>query len=235
MKGRDDSNALVGRLVPALAREKFARLLAATLVVSLFVPTFNARADHRHESEPTHEHEHASGQSYRHAQSHGHDHGQSALAETASQPEIARVLQRVHRFDEAAAKLAEHLEGNALDVDAQLLHADVLQHAGRLAEARNACVRVAVAGAPTLAAYCAAQVLLAEGEFVRADETCEKFADARRRLPESARQWALEISAVSAWRAGRLGAAQALFDQALDFDDLPHSTTAALIEFRGSD
>ena len=172
-----------------------------------------------------------------HAHQHEHTHNdveRSGSSNTPSRLTVARALQRDHAFDDAAIQLALHVAVYPLDVEAQLLHADVLWHAGRLDEARTACVRVAVAGAPELAGYCAAQILIKEEKYERAHQIAKSLAPNRSRLPDPARQWALEISAEAAWRAGRVEEAAPLFEQALDFEVVPHSTKDAALLFRAS-
>lgn len=163
----------------------------------------------------------------------GHHHHDDRFEWTSTLAD-ARMLQQAHRFDDAATVLAEYLETSPLDVEAQLLHADVLRHAHRHDESRDACVRVAVAGSSTLAAYCAVQVLIADGQFERADEISLQFAKHRSLLPDAAYQWTLEVAAEAAWRNGRIGTAQRLYRSALAFERVPHSTRDAYAQLLDS-
>ncbi|MEM7276736.1 MAG: hypothetical protein AAF385_01315 [Pseudomonadota bacterium] len=166
-----------------------------------------------------------------HTHEHGHDHHHGSEESERGLLEQARELQRDHRFQEAASLLAKHIESRPFDLEAQLLHADVLIHAGQNDEARRACIRVAVSGSSTLASYCAIQLLLAEGDYTKADETSQALAGEIPRLQDDAQVWALEISAEAAWRAGRTDAAQALYEKLLTYSQLPHSALDAYAAF----
>lgn len=168
-----------------------------------------------------------------HVHEHGHDHhhSHSSAQGILSLAEQARELQREHRFDEAASLLARHIESKPFDLEAQLLHADVLTHAGRIAEARSACIRVGISGSATLAKFCAVQVLLTEGDYGRADKISQALAKEAARLDDAAQVWALEISAEAAWRAGRSEAAAAIYQQLLTRSKLPHSVLDAYQAF----
>lgn len=159
----------------------------------------------------------------------GAHHTHEQVAHNGSQLQQARHLQRHHEFGKAADLLADLIDENPLNREAQLLYADVLLHDGRVDDARAACVRVAVSGAHTLAGYCAVQVLTATGEHHRAFGTADSLKHDQ--LSDEARIWALEIAAIAAWRAGRTDRAEAWFSEAMAFPDVPHSTEQAYAAF----
>lgn len=159
-----------------------------------------------------------------------HTHEQSARPDPALQQ--ARHLQRHHKFGDAAKVLEKLIDREPLNQEAQLLYADVLLHDGRADSARAACVRVGVTGAHTLAGYCAVQVLTASGEYKRAFETARALSHDQ--LNNKARIWALEISAVAAWKAGYLHEAEEWFRKAIAYPDAPHSIGQAYADFLAS-
>ncbi|MEL7187468.1 MAG: tetratricopeptide repeat protein [Pseudomonadota bacterium] len=165
---------------------------------------------------------------------HGHDHHHShdRTARVVSPLQRARHLQRHHEFERAAELLAEVIENEPFNREAQLLYADVLLHDARIDEARAACVRVALAGAHVLAGYCSVQVLTASGEHDRAFAAATSLEF--NQLSEEAQIWALEISAVAAWKAGQLQTADQWFRKAAAYPNVPHSTEHAYNEFRAS-
>jgi len=167
----------------------------------------------------------------------GAHHSHQQVAHDGSQLQRARHLQRHHEFARAAKLLAELIERDPLNSEAQLLYADVLLHDGRVDEARAACVRVAVSGAHTLAGFCAVQVLTAAGEYDRAFNSAEglmRKVNGYDQLQDGAQIWALEIAAVAAWKAGHMQEAEKWFSDATVFPDVPHSTEQAYAEFVSS-
>lgn len=162
---------------------------------------------------------------------HTHKHDDSHATHHQTPVAVARHLQQAHRFNDAADVLATYLYQSPLDSEAQLLYADVLRHAGRYDESRSACARVALAGATTLAGFCAIQVLVDIQEYARADEFSDRLANQITHLSNDAQIWALEISAEAAWRAGDFQEAKRRFQEAIGFDNVPHSTLDAYDQF----
>jgi Tfp pilus assembly protein PilF len=166
---------------------------------------------------------------HRHRGEAGHSH-QEEHAQDIRLAEARRLQQR-HEFGDAVKLLAELIEQKPFNIGAQLLHADVLLHDGRIADSQLACIRVAMSGAQTLAGYCAVQTLTAAKEHERAFEAATALDPAD--LPDAAQVWALEISADAAWKAGELEAAKNWFEKAMAIEHVPHSTEDAYLAFLG--
>lgn len=193
---------------------RLATVVSCLMVAGLF-PAGDLMADHAHVHDDRHSHE------------------RSERAESPLQN--ARHLQRHHEFARAAELLADLIEEEPFNREAQLLYADVLLHNGRIDEARAACVRVAVSGAHSLAGYCGVQVLTASGEHERAFEAARKLKQNEEhvldQLSVDAQIWALEIAAVAAWKAGHIIEAGKWFREVVTFPELPHSTEQVYAEF----
>lgn len=164
-----------------------------------------------------------------HHHRHGAEHTHKEVSAQDPRLAEARHLQQRHEFADAARILAELIAQEPYNLEAQLLHADVLLHDGRIEESRMACVRVAMSGAQTLAGYCAIQTLTAAGEHEQAYAAANSLSPAE--LSDQAQVWALEISADAAWKAGQPQAAQTWFAKAMAFEYVPHSTRDAYVEF----
>ena len=168
-------------------------------------------------------------------ESHSHEHHDDSahanpeLQDTDPRLAQARRLQQRHDFSGAADLLAELLQTEPFNIEAQLLHADVLLHDGKIDESRMACIRVSMSGAQTLAGYCAIQTLTAAGEHERALSASKNLVPDN--LSDAAQVWALEIAADAAWKAGDIQAARVWFERAMAFESIPHSTEDAYEAF----
>lgn len=110
----------------------------------------------------------------------------------------ARLLQSEHRFDAAASRLRDAVAARPGNAEAWLLLSDVLRRGGHVDEARRACLRVALAGAPVLGHWCAVQALQSVGNYDRAMAASDRLLPGVDRLPAPSRRWALEVAADAA-------------------------------------
>ncbi len=115
----------------------------------------------------------------------------------------ARILQAEHNFDAAADLLGPALVIAREHAEGWLLLSDSLHRAGRITEARGACLKAALAGMPLLAQWCGIQILQSAGRTPQAYDASRRLAGSIAQLPEGAQPWALSIAADAAAEAGR--------------------------------
>ncbi len=127
----------------------------------------------------------------------------------------ARILQTEHEFNAAADLLAQALDGARDHAEAWLLLSDSLQRAGRITEARGACLNVALSGAPLMAQWCGIQILQAAGRTAQAYEASLRLAESIAQLPEASQPWALAIAADAAAETGRTEQALSYLETAM--------------------
>jgi Tfp pilus assembly protein PilF len=142
--------------------------------------------------------------------------------EAAPPPEVrvarAIVLQYGHQFDAASADLRAALnqqpdsaEGWAWLAAISLVRAD-------LAQARQACQRLAALATPLVGSACIAQIEALTGQTQAAAERLRQALLQEREADAAQRLWALTRLAEAEQRQGRAAAAEAAFRQALALD-----------------
>lgn len=122
----------------------------------------------------------------------------------------SRLQQAEHHFATAAAELLElnrHYPGT---IEAMLLEADAWRRAGHIDRAKRACIAITFAGRPDLSRYCAAELLLSQGNSQQAKQVLAAVISTAVQLPISERNWAYAIYADSLVAVGELDRAVTL-------------------------
>lgn len=140
----------------------------------------------------------------------------------------ARILQAEHNFSSAADTLRQALAIRGNSAEALLLLSDSLRRGGFPADARAACVQLALIGESALAKWCGIQVLQSLGAVQRAYEAQQGFMNTLDSMPIETRVWALSVAADSAAYATASDEAYALYVKALS---LGESTLALRLAF----
>lgn len=144
----------------------------------------------------------------------------------------ARLAQTHHEFRAAADDLAAFLKVYPGTTEALLLASDAARRAGDLATARRHCVGLQLAGHPTFARLCAADILLTLGKEDRALRIASNVSavELSATWPQ-ARAWAEAVHGDAALASGDHAAARAAYQRALQAsDDAPLSLRISYID-----
>ena len=123
----------------------------------------------------------------------------------------ARITQTEHYFEAAANDLALLNSKYRGNLEGLLLESDAWRRAGLITAAKKACIAVAFAGRPDLARFCTVEILLSQGNFIKADKLMKNSIDTTLNLTTAPQIWARSIYADVLLANGQLDAAAAIW------------------------